>query len=135
MRGLIFATAVLLGSPVMATAATTTCTIDGDILGPLLVSWDAGTRVARITLDDHSEHTGRVTRMQDREPRGADGRGEGELAQAVNLLFTTIGDEDETEYRVVPTATGSAIFGVGYDLVDGTRYLATHHHLWQARCD
>ena len=135
MRGLIFAASMLLGLPVAATAATVTrCTIDGDILGPSLVSWDSESRVAEITLDDHSVHKGRVTRTQDREPRGSV-RAEGEVAQADNLLFTTIGARDETEFLVFPTATGSAIFGVGYDYVDGIRYLATSQGHWQARCD
>lgn len=135
MRGLFFAIAVALWVPSMATAATTRCTIDGDVLGPRLVSWDTGSGVAEITLGDHSVHKGRVTRVQDREPRAAAGRGQGELAQAVNLRFDSIGSNDETEYMVIPTATGSAIFGAGYDDVEGARYLAAHHHILQAHCD
>jgi len=135
MRASLLAVAVLLAAPASAVAGSLVqCTIDPDVLGPSAVSWDTSTGVARITMNDHSEHTGRVTRTQDREPRGGV-RGNGEVAQAVNLVFTTIGGYDETEFLVYPTGTGSGLFGVSYDHVEGARHLAAHHHSWQADCD
>ena len=123
MRSVLALVSLLAMMPAFSAETTVKCEIDGDVLGPQMVSWNSDTGVADIYLED-GHHRSVVTRTQMRE-----------TGHKVNLMFKGIGEDAETEFMVFPTMGGHMIVGVGYDYADGQRYLSTSQGHFQATCE
>lgn len=118
---LIFA---LLSTPLFAHARTITCEAHGGPLAPKLISWDTDTHVAHLELG--RLYTGSVTLTR----KFNDG-------YKVNMVFPNVLYQSELEYIVFPLSHGGGTFrviGVGYEVIDGKRYLTTGFGEYNASC-
>lgn len=124
MRSLLFLTATCLSFS--ASAASTICTIKGDLTAPQAISWDSESKKAKIKDFVGKEHEGEVTLVR---PHNG--------GLKVNLVFKTLGEpfQDMTEYIVFHASSDEhRIFGVGYKRISGVMHLDVSKGNYEARC-
>ena len=108
-----------------ATAETTICKIDGELIGPETVSWSTDTQKAKLKL--HGETLeGQMTWQRKHSDQG----------NAVNLTFKPKDPlfGDEFEFTVFPTDAGHRILGVAYKYHEGVRHLYFSQGNYAATC-
>lgn len=119
------ATLFLLSVAAPASAQTTICKVEGDSIGPELISWDTRTQRAEVKMLGE-ELQGKVTWR----------RKHNDLGEKVNLSFTPANPlfGDEYEFVVFPTEDGHRVMGVGYKRHNGVRYFDTSQGNYPAAC-
>ena len=122
LRKLLLGLWLTFAASFQVSAERMNCKVEGDVLGPQRLTWNAKTKVAEIDLESGT-YRGVVARIQQREN-----------GQKVNFVFKGIDGEAETEFMIFPAAAGYGVVGVGYDYADGERFLATSHGHYPAAC-
>ena len=116
---------LLLGVAAPAFAQTTICKIEGDSIGPELISWDTKTQRAQVKLLGE-DLQGKMTWKRKHD----------DLGDKVNLSFTPADPlfGDEYEFVVFPTESGHRVMGVGYKYYNGVKYLNISQGNYAAVC-
>lgn len=127
MRRLGYLLTFLLCVPVTGLAATTVCTVSGDMITPKYIAWDTVTRVAKFSyLGDVA--VGRLTLVS----KGANGN------DVFNFAFTIVPKSwkmDEVEVLVhQPEPKQFVVIAVGYKIIRGKKYLSSTLGLHDATC-
>lgn len=119
---------LLIASPCIY-AKTTSCGFEENALAPKSLVWDNSSNEAKISYEAFGTLKGKVTLIRKIQNGG----------EIVNITFTnppSIFKDAEWEFIIhQPFPSQFVIFGVGYKIIDGKKYLNSTRGRFDGKCE